>query len=49
MKQTISDRFDTGKVSILALPRAGEAREMKDDLGPVQSDEEGYEFGACRS
>ena len=45
MKQTFSERFDTGKVSILSLPRSGEAREMKDDLGDqALSDEEGYEF-----
>ena len=45
MKQTSSERFDTGKVSILALPRSGEALEMKDDMGdPAFSDEEGYEF-----
>ena len=31
MKQTFSERFDVGKVSILSLPRSGEAREMKDD------------------
>ena len=45
MKQTSSDRFDTGKVSILSLPRSGEALEMKDDMGESAfSDEEGYEF-----
>ena len=45
MKQTSSERFDTGKVSILSLPRSGEALEMKDDLGESTfSDEEGYEF-----
>jgi len=45
MKQTSLERFDTGKVSILALPRSGEALEMKDDMGePAFSDEEGYEF-----
>ncbi len=45
MKQTSSERFDTGKVSILALPRSGEALEMRDDTGePALSDEEGYEF-----
>jgi hypothetical protein len=32
MRQTFSNRVDTGKVSILALPRAGEARAMKLDL-----------------
>lgn len=45
MKQTFSERFDTGKVSILSLPRSGEAREMKDDMGDqALTDEEGYEF-----
>ena len=45
MKQTSSERFDTGKVSILSLPRSGEALEMKDDMGESAfSDEEGYEF-----
>jgi hypothetical protein len=45
MRQTRSERVDTGKVSILALPRAGEARAMKDDMGePALTDAEGYEF-----
>lgn len=45
MRQTFSERFDTGKVSILGLPRAEEARAMKDDLGEqALSDSEGYEF-----
>ena len=45
MKESFSERFDTGKISILALPRSGEAREMKDDMGDqALSDEEGYEF-----
>ena len=45
MKQTFSERFDVGKVSILSLPRTGEAREMKDDTGDqALTDEEGYEF-----
>jgi transcriptional regulator with XRE-family HTH domain len=45
MRQTFSERFDTGKVSILALPRAGEARAMKDDMGEhALTDAEGYEF-----
>lgn len=45
MKQTFSERFDTGKVSILSLPRSGEAREMKDDMGDqALTDDEGYEF-----
>ncbi len=45
MRQTFSERVDTGKISILALPRAGEARATKDDLGEqALSDAEGYEF-----
>lgn len=45
MRQTFSDRFDTGKVSILSLPRAGEARAMKDDMGEhALTDAEGYLF-----
>ena len=45
MRQTFSERVDTGKVSIVALPRAEEARAMKDDLGEqALSDAEGYEF-----
>ncbi len=45
MKQTFSERFDTGKVSVLSLARSGEAREMKDDMGDqALSDEEGYEL-----
>ena len=45
MKQTSSERFDTGKVSILSLPRSGEALEMKDDTGEsALNDDEGYEF-----
>jgi hypothetical protein len=45
MKQTFAERFDTGKVSVLALPRGGEALQVNDDLGePVQTVEEGYEF-----
>lgn len=45
MRQTFSERFDTGKVSILALPRSGEARAMKDDMGEqALTDPEGYEF-----
>lgn len=45
MRQTFSERFDTGKVSILALPRSDEARAMKDDMGErALTDEEGYEF-----
>ena len=45
MRQTFSERVDTGKVSILALPRAEEARAMKDDMGDqALTDAEGYEF-----
>lgn len=45
MRQTFSENLDTGKVSILALPRAEEARAMKDDVGDqALTDEEGYEF-----
>lgn len=45
MRQTFSERVDTGKVSILALPRSEEARAMKDDLGELAlTDSEGYEF-----
>lgn len=45
MKRTFSERLDPGKVSLLSLPRSGEALEMKDDLGdPAPSDEEGYAF-----
>jgi hypothetical protein len=45
MRQTFSERVDTGKVSILALPRSGEARAMKDDGGEEAiSDMEGYAF-----
>jgi len=45
MRQTFSERVDTGKVSILALPRAEEARAMKDDAGEqALMDAEGYAF-----
>jgi transcriptional regulator with XRE-family HTH domain len=45
MRQTFSERVDTGKVAILALPRADEARAMKDDMGEqALTDAEGYEF-----
>jgi transcriptional regulator with XRE-family HTH domain len=45
MRQTFSERVDTGKVSVLALPRAEEARAMKDDIGEqALADAEGYEF-----
>jgi transcriptional regulator with XRE-family HTH domain len=45
MRTTFSERVDTGKVSILALPRSGEARATKDDTGELAlMDAEGYEF-----
>jgi transcriptional regulator with XRE-family HTH domain len=45
MRKTFSERVDTGKVSILALPRSGESRATKDDMGElVTTDAEGYEF-----
>jgi hypothetical protein len=45
MRQTFSERVDTGKVSLLALPGAEEARAMKDDTGEqALTDAEGYEF-----
>ncbi|MGR6320050.1 helix-turn-helix domain-containing protein [Micromonospora soli] len=45
MRQTFSERFDTGKVAVLALPRSDEARSMKDDSGEqALTDEEGYQF-----
>ena len=45
MRQTFSERMDTGKVAILTLPRAEEARAMKDDTGEQAiTDAEGYEF-----
>ena len=45
MKRSFSEPFDNGKVSMLCLPRSGEARKLNDDFGdPVLSDDEGYEF-----
>lgn len=45
MRQTFSERVDTGKVAILALPRSDEARSMKDDMGEYAvTDAEGYEL-----
>lgn len=45
MRQTFSERLDTGKVAILGLPRSEEARSMKDDMGEqALTDAEGYEF-----
>ncbi len=45
MQQTYSEPVNTGKVSVLALPRAEEALAMKDDAGQgVEDDAEGYAF-----
>lgn len=45
MQDTYSEPVNTGKVSILALPRAEEACAMKDDAGEVAMDDaEGYAF-----
>lgn len=45
MQQTYSEPVNTGKVSVLALPRSDEARAMKDDAGEVALDDaEGYAF-----
>lgn len=45
MRQTFSEPVNTGKVAILALPRAEEARAMKDDSGETALDDaEGYSF-----
>ncbi len=45
MHQTYSEPVNTGKVSVLALPRSDEARAMKDDDGVVVMDDaEGYAF-----
>ena len=45
MHRTYSEPVSTGKVSILVLPRTGEARAMKDDAGVVAMDDaEGYAF-----
>lgn len=45
MQKTFSENLNDGKVSVLSLPRAGEARSMKDDMGELAlSDEEGYSF-----
>jgi len=45
MQKTFSENLNDGKVSILSLPRADEARSMKDDMGELAlSDEEGYSF-----
>ena len=45
MRETFAERIDTGKVSILALPRTGEAMAVKDDAGePPIDDQDGYEL-----
>ena len=45
MRQTFSERVDTGKVLVLALPRAEEALATKDDMGEQALDDtEGYDF-----
>lgn len=45
LRQTFSERVDMGKVSILSLPRSGEARAMRDDIGEqALTDAEGYAF-----
>ena len=45
MRDTFSERFDTGKVSLLSLPHSGEARDMKNDMGEqALADDEGYAF-----
>lgn len=45
MKVTFAEALDTGKVAFLALPRAEEARQMKDDSGEFAlTDAEGYTF-----
>ena len=45
LKNAHGQQVDAGKVSILALPRPGEALAVKDDTGePAQDDEDGYEL-----
>ncbi|MBF2759018.1 MAG: helix-turn-helix transcriptional regulator [Ectothiorhodospiraceae bacterium AqS1] len=45
MRETFSEDIDNGKVSLLILPRSGEARAMKDDAGNLAKDDnEGYDF-----
>lgn len=45
MRRTFAERFEDGKLSILTLPRTGEAMAMKHDDGePPQDDVEGYEL-----
>ncbi len=45
MREAFSERIDTGKVSLLALPRSEEACAMKNDMGgQAETDDEGYEL-----
>lgn len=45
MVDTVGAPLDSGKVSVLVLPRTGEAKEMKDDMGNrAYDDEDGYEM-----
>ena len=45
MRRTFAERFENGKLSILALPRTGEARAIKDDDGEFPHDDaDGYEL-----
>ena len=45
MRQTFSERVDAGKVALLALPRAGEALRVKNDMREeALTDAEGYEL-----
>ena len=48
MKQTFSERFDTGKIAILSLPRSSEALAVNSDTGErVLNEEEGYALKGC--
>jgi transcriptional regulator with XRE-family HTH domain len=45
LRNTHGQQLDAGKVSILALPRPGEALAVKDDTGePAQDDADGYDL-----
>ncbi|MBF2759019.1 MAG: transcriptional regulator, partial [Ectothiorhodospiraceae bacterium AqS1] len=45
VRETFSEDIDNGKVSLLILPRSGEARAMKDDAGNLAKDDnEGYDL-----
>ena len=49
MRQTFSEPPTAGKVSIMTLPRDGEALAMKDDAGEAATtDEDGHEFKAAQ-